>query len=417
MAETGGILIMLPVLALLLGASAFFSGTETAFFSLSREQLLGLSRRKGARAKAVADLAARPGALLTAILFGNMLVNVLFFCCSTVVAMRLGSHYGLWVRGTFALGMLVALILFGEVLPKAYGVTHPEPFSCFFALPMEWWVQVCRPLIRACDVLQGRFGAGEEARLTQDELKMLLKTASAVNQEEVHEREIIEDIVCLPETRVRELMTPRVDLLTASADADPAEVMRRAAEREVSYVPVYEGEQDNLIGAVHVRELYLQGAAGLRSFVRPLFYVPETARADRVLQDMIGKRTGPALVLDEYGGLAGIVTLDDLMQETAARPEEKDVAEMEEIASGCFRVSGRLPIREWREMMRGHAALIPEQLVADTLGGLVIAAAGHLPEPGESVSFGNLRMIVERVRNHRIESVLLELQDVKGGAS
>jgi CBS domain containing-hemolysin-like protein len=406
--------IALISMSLLLLVSAFFSGTETALFSLTREQVKRM-RGQGAHVdKTLALLAGNPSGLLIAILFGNLVVNILFFSLSVTVALGLSRRYGDWGEAAFGGAVLLLVILGGEILPKALGISFPEKVVRLNALPLRGWFHFLGPVRQLLEVVTRLFepSAHHDSRLNAGELRMLIDVTRHDPTFGRQEKAIVEDIVNLPSMRVRELMVPRVRQLLREADTPAGEALAAAAGLELELIPVYEGEEDRIIGAVEVTELFCceDSERPLREFVRPVRFVPETKRADEMLREFLAEGLRLVCVVDEYGGLAGTVCMEDLLEEVVGEFDAMEIPAVEPLGETTYRLQGSLGIREWRSLFVGF---LPDEVVRtlalDTVSGLVVSLLKRLPKPGDIAEVGNLRFTVEQVRSNRIESVLLEL--------
>ncbi|MBT8042496.1 MAG: hypothetical protein KJN98_04945, partial [Pontiella sp.] len=232
------------------------------------------------------------------------------------------------------------------------------------------------------------------------------------------EKAIVEDIVNLPEIRVRELMVPRVDQLFRRADAPAGEALLEAAEQELELIPIYDGEEDNIVGVVRVHELYVDGQPDrpLSDYAHPVRFVPETRRADAMLREFLADDLLMVCVVNEYGGLAGTIFLEDLLEEVVGEFDAMETPPIEQLGESTYRLQGNLGIREWRSLFVGF---LPESimrtLALDTVGGLVVSLLKRMPAVGDVVRVQNLKFTVESVRDRRIETVGLELSDSGGG--
>jgi CBS domain containing-hemolysin-like protein len=413
----------LMAMTALLFCSAFFSGTETALFSLSREQVRHL-RGKGRQVGKLLDLlAGNPSGLLVAILFGNLIVNILFFCISVVFALDIGRAYGEWWEAVIGISVLVLIILLGEIMPKAISLSFPERVVRLNSFPLTGWFHFIGPVRRVLELATRHLEPRDQHdnRLNAEELKMLIEATHHDPSFGMQEKAIVEDIVNLPEIRVRELMTPRVQQMFRNADTPVSEVMADAAEREIERIPVYEGDEDNIIGVADVRELFACDDTGtpLSYYAQPVRFVPETKRADQMLREFLAEELHMVCVVDEYGGLAGTVCMEDILEEVVGDFNAMEASEVEQLGESVYRLQGSLGIREWRNLFVGF---LPDEvmrsLALDTLSGLVVSLLKRMPEAGDVAQVGNLRFTVEQVKLNRIESVLLELvTEREGGAS
>ena len=247
----------------LLCCSGFFSGTESALFSLNRNQIRRLRSDGHQIEKLLNLLSDNPSGLLVAILFGNLVVNILFFSMSAVISLKVASLYGDWYQALIGAAVLLLVILGGEILPKAVGISFPERFARLNAAPLLGWFHLMGPVRRVLEAITNRMEPADqqhEHRIGAEELKMLIDATHHDPTFGKQEKAIVEDIVNLPEIRVRELMVPRVNQLFRRADTSSGDVLLEAAEEQLELIPVYEGEEDTVVGVVETRALFVHGS-------------------------------------------------------------------------------------------------------------------------------------------------------------
>ncbi|NNJ69963.1 MAG: HlyC/CorC family transporter [Kiritimatiellales bacterium] len=412
--------IALLGMTFLLLCSAFFSGTETALFSLTRGQIKRMRAHGHQVEKMLSLLAENPSGLLIAILFGNLVVNILFFSTSAVIASDFGHIYGEVGEVGFGVAVLFMVILCGEILPKAAGLSFPERIVRLNSALLRSWFRFLGPLRVVLEYTASHLEPAEQHdnRLNAEELKMLIDATQHDPTFGKQEKAIVEDIVNLPEIRVRELMVPRVDQLFRRADAPAGEALLEAAEQELELIPIYDGEEDNIVGVVRVHELYVDGQPDrpLSDYAHPVRFVPETRRADAMLREFLADDLLMVCVVNEYGGLAGTIFLEDLLEEVVGEFDAMESPPIEQLGESTYRLQGNLGIREWRSLFVGF---LPESimrtLALDTVGGLVVSLLKRMPAVGDVVRVQNLKFTVESVRDRRIETVGLELSDSGGG--
>lgn len=407
--------LALPTMAFLLLCSAFFSGTESALFSLNRQQIREL-RHEGRHVERMLSLLSdNPSGLLVAILFGNLVVNILFFSISAVLGMEIGARHGEGWQAASGVAVLLVVLLSGEILPKAVGISFPERVVRFNSLPLLAWFHFMGPVRRVLERITDWLEPADlhDHRLGADELRMLIEATHHDATFGKQEKAIVEDIVNLPELRLRELMVPRVRQLFRRAGAPAGEALAEAAAQEIELLPIYEGDEDNVVGVVSVCDLFVNPdpSRPLSDFAHPVDFVPETKRADVMLREFLSGGLRMVCVVDEYGGLAGTVCLEDLLEEVVGEFDAMEAPAVEQLDETTYRLQGNLGIREWRNLFVG---LLPSEtmqgLAMDTLSGLVVSLLKRMPKAGDAVHMGNLRFTVEEVRSNRIESVLLELE-------
>jgi len=410
------IFLIIPMGILLL-LSAFFSGSETALFSLSPEarRQLGAHRRV---ARLLAILQQNPSGLLTSILFGNLIVNVLFFSTGAAAASRWSLGRGEWVEAAAGLIILLSVILFGEIVPKAVGVTHPAGVLSFSSSALHVWYSWTAPFRNLIRRLLERVHLSSDesvrsAGITPGELRELLDAVRHEPGFGQREKEVVEDIVNLSDVRAREIMTPRTDLFRCPLDTDADQLLERACRHEHRRVLVYRDREDDLLGYLRIQDLFFttESPPKIESLLRPLLFVPETCRADGLLHDFIENERGVVGVVDEYGGLSGVIAIEELLSKVVGEIEEENAAEVIPLNETTYRLSGQLSIRSWRELFTGLLSEPEvEHLAFDTLGGLIISSLGRMPRPGDRVSLRNLSLTVETLCQRRIGTILLHLE-------
>jgi len=411
-------IINLLTMAVLLGLSGFFSASETALFSLRRGDLRRLERLPGLIHGLILKLRSDPQGLLTTVLLGNMLVNVLYFCLATAAALNAATRGAALALG---FGSLVAIIICGEVVPKAVAVAIPLRFSAFAATPLFFFQRLIHPVRKALVAitrLSAAVSRGDEqtAYVTPEELQLLIRATGERGQIAVSERDMMHEIMEFGETRVREVMVPRVDVVAFEADGDVGELRRLVERTSITTMPVYEDDIDDIIGLVNALDVLLGDSTSIRDNVRPVpLFVPETARIEAVLHQFRDRRCQFGIVVDEYGGCAGIVTLEDIVEEIVGDiSDEFDVEEAEpvrQVGPDSFVLSGGLSVRDWSELF----GLDLDLADVETLGGFIALRLGRLPGEGESVTLGNLTFTVRKVSRRRVTEVLIERVNGAGG--
>jgi len=414
----------LAALAGLLVLSAFFSGSETALFSLQPDEVRELGRTGGRSGRAVRTLRRDPRGLLVCVLFGNMTVNLLYFCSSAVIAMRFaetGGHRALVVSSAVS---LLAVIIIGEVTPKAIAVSRPEAFAALAGLPVLLAYRLTMPIRRLVGVI-ARAAEGRRPRpagLTQEELVTMVDVAERSGVLGRDERKMMEDVLELGLVRLREIMTPRVDIIACDVTTPPAEALELAREHTFANIPVYEGKIDAIVGVVNARDIFFAGddLEDLRSIAGEPHFVPEQKDAESTLREFLSTGSGFAIVVDEYGGVAGLVTLEDLVEEIVGEiADEFDAASrtpVEMVDPNEYLLDGALSVRDWADLF--EAEFIDEEdefANLDTVGGLVMYLLGRIPKTGDEVSYQNVRFRVEEMSRRRVRRVRLSLVDAGGG--
>ncbi len=411
--------VTLPLLAALLCASAFFSASETALFSLQRETVAAMRESRARRQSLVARLLDRQRDLLATLLFGNMVVNVLFYSATSLLAYHAAQSGRHALAAAFALGGLFAVIIFGEVAPKAAALAFNRTVAQTVSVPLYAVFVVLGPITRAIGPLVRALSSvvlrvvNPSARITREELSMLVETSRSQGHIPPHEGEMIEEVMNLGQTRVRDIMVPRVDVVACSKDTPVDGLLGLFRETSRTKIPVYDGDIDNVVGIAYVKSAALGGHESLSEVTRPAHFVPEAKTAEDLLFDFQKRRITIAVVVDEYGGTSGIVTLADVAGEIVGPiGDEYEAPEslVEEAEPGVYRLAGDLSIRAWEEIF--NTSVDNERL--STLGGFVTMLLGRIPRVGDMVVYRNVRFTVEDVKRHRIVSVLAGIVDENG---
>ena len=341
-------LITVPILLVLLALSAFFSGSETAFFSLQRETVLSYRKDPRKSANRVAQLLGTPRELLATILFGNLIVNVLFYSTTAVIAYDLALSQRQGYAALVTAGGLVSVIIFGEVVPKAAALAFRKRLSLFMAEPLFVVYTILRPVRYLVGAVVRVLTAGAlraigaPRRITREELSMLVEVTRSQGHIPPQEGEMIEEVMGLSETRVREVMVPRVDIVAVPAAAEISDLLELFRRTRRAKIPVYSGDLDHIEGIAQVKHALLGDPATLRDVIEKPVYVPETKTVESLLKEFQTNRAKMAVVVDEYGGTAGIVTLSDLIEEIVGPlGDEYDQPEtfVEEVAPGRWRLA------------------------------------------------------------------------------
>ncbi len=405
-------------LLLLLAASGFISGSETALFSLTRHQLHTMRQSPSRLTRLPSELLGDPRRLLSTILIANNTVNVLLFAVSYVLVRDLTADRSALATSIGGGLSLLIVIIFGEVIPKVIASTAASGIASLVA-PVVHALQVglgpvrvvletafVEPLLR----LIGR-PIPTTPHVTADELKTLLDMSRREGVIDPGESTWLQQVVDLAEARVHEVMVPRVDIVAFDISRPVDDLVALFRETHFMKLPVYEEAIDQILGVLYARDVLPNPDPSLREIVRPVQFVPEQMRLDQLLGHFRRTRTQTAAVVDEYGGVAGLVTLEDVLEHIVGDIHDEEVTpsqpDVEALEEGVFSVAGRLSVRALAQ------ALGPEVLDdrVDTIAGLVVARIGRLPAVGEQVRLANIVMTVETMTGRRIDRVRIRLEN------
>ncbi|MFO0972133.1 MAG: hemolysin family protein [Phycisphaerae bacterium] len=393
----------------LIGLSAVASASETAFFSLTahqRQQIVAGRARLGGY---VAELSARPDRLLVTLLLFNVAVNTLYFATGSVLT--LGLSHALSPPAAAAVGVLpvFALVVFGEVLPKMAALSRPARVAPLFA-PLLWLVhRIVSPV-----------GAVLNALFTTPALRLLVppapRDAAAVEHEELAaaleasaragliDRQtglLLREVVEMKAVLVREVMVPRVDLKAFDLAEPRDEFVARVRATGLKRLPVYRDDIDHIIGVVEARQVLLAPERPIDSFLKPIHFVPEVIHVAHLLAEFRRSALTFAVVVDEYGGTAGFVTLEDLVEAIVGDiydPIDRPQTPLEQLGADEWRVFGDLSIRDWARVFQLERLPHP----VHTLAGLITALLGRAPRAGDRVRLRNLEFTVDEVQRRRV---------------
>ena len=402
---------------LLLAGSAFFSATETAFFNLSRRQIGNLGKSSHKLANLAAALLNKPGHLLSYLLFGNMTVNILFYAAASVLTIKIEQRFGITAAVVCACLTFRLLVLFGEILPKSLAYANSRYVAVTAALPTFLCLKIFAPvqlILRflivepAVRLILGP--AQLPTAITTDEFKSLIEQLRRRELITADENRLIGEIIELGFLKVRDCLRPRVDMVACAVTVSVRQASEVMQANHLTKLPIYEKEIDNLIGQVHHRQLLLHPDAPLDKLVQPVNFVPEQKTVESLLEFFRKTETDTAIVVDEYGGIAGSICLEDIAEELLGPIEMADQAEsIEQIGPMEYRLAGNLSVHDWSESF----GIDPAETRISTVGGLVTALLGKIPKAGNVAHLRNLKFTVERVRKRRIETLILTLEPIR----
>jgi len=412
--------IKLILLVILLVLSAFFSGSEASLFFLTSLHLHKMKEEKVPFAASVQKLLGRPRRLLVTILAGNESVNISLAALTTSVSIYLFGTEGKWIAIAVA---SITLIICGEAIPKNFAVTHPMRFSSAVALPLVVLTGLLRPvgwsLEKISDLfvfLFSRERQAEDGTLTEDAFKALVDAGHQEGALEETQKDLIHKVFKLADTKVSDIMVPRVDMFCLPVSMDMEEIERDIIRERVSRIPIYGTDRDNILGIMHAKHLLAEIAkekkgVGWQHLITKPYFVPMEKRADQMLRDFQRRNLQMAIVVDEYGGVAGLVTLYDILSNLFVDiyEENGDTREMlRRIDDRTVIVSGMMDIDDFSELV--DIPIATEEF--DTAGGFVFHLFGKLPTEGEAISMESYTFTAEAIDKARILSIRITKGEV-----
>jgi putative hemolysin len=404
--------LMVVAVFILIGVAAVLAMAETALTRTNRIKALTMHEEKRRGAKALVSLVEHPERFLNPVLFLLLLCHLVAATLVGVVAERVFGGLGVAIATAFE---VIVIFLAAESLPKTYAVQHPDRAALLTAPLVSAIVRfppirfLARALILMTNIIVPGKGLKEGPYVSEQELLALADVAVEEDVIEREERQLIHSIIEFGDTVVREVMIPRPDMVAIEARATVNDAMEVVMAAGFSRIPVYEQGIDDIAGLLYAKDLMRavrdkRGDAAVRELVRVANFVPETKRVAELLPEMQKQKTHMAIVVDEHGGTAGLVTLEDLIEELVGEiVDEYDVEEppIEPLPGGDVRVNARMPIDELNDLLE---ATFPEGDY-DTVGGLVYFLLGHVPSEGETVDYDGRRLRAERVQGRRIGRV------------
>ena len=420
-------LLLLVFLFLLNG---LFAMSELAIASSRKTRLQQWAEEGNEQAAAALRLAEHPNRFLATVQIGITLIGIItgFFGGATLsepIAAQLQkipalAPYSDAIAVVFVVGIVTYLsLLIGELVPKRLALQNPERIAVMIARPMTSLSRVASPIVHflglSSDLILRILGVrhGEEAPITEEEIEILLQEGAAAGVFDPAEHEMVEGIFDLGDREARELMTPRYRVVALDAEDPLDENLQKTAAAPHQLFPLYEGELDNLIGMVPVKKLWAASLSNapidLRALAEPATIVPESMPALEVLERLRDRPLAAAMVVDEYGGMQGIVTLHDLVEAITGElaPSQTRSGEVVQRADGSWLLDGALPVHEVRELL--DLDLLPgeEGGAFETLGGFVMNRLERIPEVGDMTDWGGHRFEVVDMDGRRVDRVLV----------
>lgn len=409
-------------LLILLGCSAFFSASETAFSSLNKIRVRNYAEEGDKKAKRALDVAEDFDRLLSTILVGNNVVNMASASIATVLATAMFGPSGAAVATVV---MTVLVLIFGEILPKTLAKESSESIAMATSGFLAVFLKVMRPIVwvfvKIKDVMIRLIHKAEnKPSVTEEELKYIVESIEQEGVLEEQESELVQSALEFDEITVQEILTPRVDVLALNVDCPVDEAVKTVMDAHYSRIPVYRGTIDSVIGVLQVRDLLKSvvrgGETALTHLLTDCVYVHKTMKISALLAQLKAKKLHLAVVNDDYGGTMGIVTMEDVLEQLVGDIwDESDevVHDLVETGENQYIVSGDMNVFELLEELD----LDDRDFDSDynTAGGWAMEMLGHIPEPGEQYVYKNLIITVASVEEQRITSLQVERVPEAGG--
>ncbi|HAQ17696.1 MAG TPA: hemolysin [Prolixibacteraceae bacterium] len=418
---SAGIAISLVVILILIIFSALLSGSEVAYFSLSSAEKNKIKGRLAKKNFYILKNLESPEQLLATILVANNFIKVGIVILSSFTFNNLVdfSNEPVWGFIIQVITISFLILLFSEIIPKVYTTRHALKFAWFIAFPLYYLIKVLRPLnsilIYSTSFINNRIRAYNQ-HISVDELSQALELTSQTELKE--DKEILKGIVKFGNKSVAEIMRSRVDVVSAELNDSYSKIMNLITENGFSRIPVYSESFDHIKGILYIKDLLPHAHKGAtfrwQSIIRPPFYVPETKKIDDLLEEFQKNKVHMAIVVDEYGGTSGIVTLEDVLEEIVGEiTDEFDEEEKfyTKIGENKFLFDGKTMLNDFYKVIGSEDTVFDDvKGEADTLAGLILELKGEIPLKSDTINCKNYVFSIEAVDNRRIKQIKVEIK-------
>jgi len=408
------------VLGLIL--SGLFSSSEVSFFSLTSHQVQEeISEQKTeATLRRMVTMLERPRRLLATILIGNTFANIVTSVMAAVITGSIVQYLGVPALITYIIEVIIitfTIVILSEITPKVIAIKNPMAMSKKLSGFIYSFFVILGPLAQSIansTLRLERYLPKPQYRISSHDIKHIAEVGELQGSLKGDEREIIENVIEFGNMTVREIMTSRVNIIAVSTEDSLGEVLKLIKEKSLSRLPLYENELDNIVGIIYAKDLlpYLDSAnlkettINWRTMARKAFFIPSSKKLDDLLQDFQREKTHMAIVVDEYGGTEGLITLDDVLSEIIGELTDEHT-ETEQLytrlRSDVYIFDAKIDLDDMADILEKE--LTTEEDDYETLGGLIYHLTEHIPDPGEKVNFKGLELTVHEVENNRLKKV------------
>ena len=400
----------LVTLLILLMLSGFFSSAETALFSISQTRARHMAKDKIRTHLLIKRMKDDPHKLLTTILIGNNVVNVAASAIAT--ALTIGMFPNRQAVGLTTGVMTFLILVFGEVIPKSFATRNNILIAKLTIYPIHWLSILFTPIILFLNFIPritGRISKTPSA--TEQELITFVEVVEEQGEIKEAEREMIHNIFELDDTNASEIMTPRADMFVVDADA-PLD-LKTIADSGFTRIPVIEGDIDHVVGILNIKDIFMHQATSgtpvdVRSVMRPPYFVPENKKLDRLLHQFKARKNHMAIIVDEYGGVSGLITLEDALEELVGEIRDETDKEDPHIITKKPKEWLVLGKSEIEEVNQRIGINIPESKGYDTFSGFILDRIGRIPEENEAFTINGFKVVVMEMDGNRIKRYLVQ---------
>lgn len=410
--------------------NGFFAASEIAIISVNRNKISMQAQEGDKKALLIQKLFKEPSKFLATIQVGITLTG---FLASASAAVSISTYFSQYLkRLNIPFNDQISLLLvtlfisyitlvLGELLPKRLALQNPEKIAFSIIGTIVFISKITSPFVKiltlSTNFFAKLFGVGatyEEEKVTEDEIRMMIDVGEENGVLNETEKEMIDGIFEFDDTLAKEVMTPRTAVFAIDINSPLEEIIHNIIEEQYSRIPVYDGDIDNIVGILYMKDLFVEMASkrldeiSIKDLLRPAYFVPDTKKIDRLFRELQASKNHMAILIDEYGGVSGIITIEDLIEEIVgniADEYDEDVKDFQKLDSNVYIVDGLVSIDEVNEKLN---LKLPTEY-HDTIGGFVLNLIGNIPETGESVQFENITFTVEKIDEKRIEQIKIQI--------
>lgn len=408
--------VQIIILVVLILLSGFFSSAETALTTVDRIRMKSLADEGNKRAKRVLAVTDNSAKMLSAILIGNNIVNISASALmTTLVAKELGNQYVAYATGLLTLIVLI----FGEIAPKTMATVHTESIALNYSSVISGLMWLLTPVIYIVNKLTSGVlfilridPNAKKNAYTEDEIRTIVEASHEGGEIEEQEKAMINNLFDFGDSQAKDVMIPRIDMTFADVNSTYQEIIDIFRTEKYTRLPVYEETTDNVIGIINVKDLLLYDSHEdfhVRDIMREPYYTYEYKNTSELMEELRKTANNITIVLDEYGSTAGMITLEDLLEEIVGdirdEYDEDEKDEIQKIEDNCYLVKGVTKVDDVNQAI--GTSLESEDY--DSIGGLIIELLDRLPETGDEVIIGNVKMVVEEIDRNRIEVVRVHI--------
>ena len=403
------------ILVVLTVMSAYFSATETAFSSLNRTKLKTLAEKGDKRAEMTNRLAENYDRLLSTILIGNNIVNIAAASIATVMFVKAYGDIGATLSTIFT---TVIILIFGEITPKSVSKDCPEKFAMFSAPLIQFFIYLLLPLNLIFSLwkklISKIFKLEADSKLSHDELLMLVDEVQQDGSVDEDEGELLKNAITFNDIEAEDILTHRVDLEAVSVNSTKEEIAKVFSETKFSRIRVYDDDIDHIVGVIHIKDFYTESGItkkSIKNIITPAIFVMKNEKVNDILRELQKKKSHIAVVVDEYGGTYGIVTMEDIIEELVGEiwdeHDEVDVM-ITKTGTDTYEADGYMEMTDFCDYFD-----VKIETESVSLGGWTMEQFGQIPEEGESFDYENLSIKVLKLENHRVALLQIKVFEIE----